>query len=99
MRLIFLGPPGVGKGTQANKLSESLGVPKISTGDILRDSVSNKTAMGLKAKEFMNKGELVPDDVVVGIIQDRLKDSDCENGFILDGFPRTLLQAEALESN
>lgn len=98
MRLIFLGPPGVGKGTQSKKLSDVMGIPKISTGDILRDSVSNKTEMGLKAKAFMDKGQLVPDEVVVGIIRDRLKGEDCKNGFILDGFPRTLAQAEALES-
>ncbi len=96
MRLILLGPPGVGKGTQANLLVEKLNIPKISTGDILRRSIEEKTALGLKAQEYMNAGKLVPDEVVVGIIENRLKSSDCKNGFILDGFPRTKVQAEAL---
>lgn len=96
MRLIFLGPPGVGKGTQSQKLSEDLGVPKISTGDTLRDAVARKTPLGIQAKSFMDKGQLVPDDVVVGMVEERLKEDDCEKGYILDGFPRTTAQAEAL---
>lgn len=98
MQVIFLGPPGVGKGTQAKRASEAMGIPKISTGDIFRESVENKTSMGLKAKKYMEKGELVPDEVVVGLIRGRLEQEDCASGFILDGFPRTLSQAKALES-
>lgn len=98
MRLILLGAPGVGKGTQANKLSEKYKIPKISTGDILRDSIKNNTSLGLKAKSFMDNGQLVPDEVVIGIVEDRLKSGDCNNGWILDGFPRTLQQAHALDS-
>jgi adenylate kinase len=96
MRLILLGPPGVGKGTQAQRLSAELGVPKISTGDILRGAVQKKTPLGLQAKSFMDSGKLVPDEVVIGIIRERLKESDCKDGFILDGFPRTVPQAQAL---
>lgn len=96
MRLIFLGPPGVGKGTQALRLSAQLRTPKISTGDILRESVEGKTPLGLQAKSFMDSGKLVPDEVVIGIIRERLKEADCRKGFILDGFPRTRPQAEAL---
>ncbi len=98
MRIILFGPPGVGKGTQAKILSNELKIAHIATGDILRDAVAHKTELGLKAKTFMDKGELVPDDVVIGIIRDRLREKDAANGFILDGFPRTLPQAEALES-
>lgn len=97
MRLIFLGPPGAGKGTQAEKLSGAMGIPHISTGDIFRNALKNKTSLGLQAKSFMDKGLLVPDDIVVGIVEERLKMQDCERGFILDGFPRTLLQAKALD--
>lgn len=97
MRIIFLGPPGAGKGTQAKMLIERYGIPQISTGDILRAAVKEGTPMGKKAKEYMDAGKLVPDEVVIGIMQDRLKESDCERGFILDGFPRTVAQAEALE--
>ncbi len=96
MRLIFLGPPGVGKGTQAQKLAETASIQKISTGDILRDAVSRKTDLGLKAKQFMDAGQLVPDEVVIGLIRERLSSPDCDGGFVLDGFPRTVPQAEAL---
>lgn len=96
MNLIFLGPPGAGKGTQAKKVTEKYGYPQISTGDILRQAVKDRTPMGVKAKEFMDAGKLVPDEVVIGIINDRLHEPDCKKGFILDGFPRTVPQAEAL---
>ncbi len=96
MNLIFLGPPGAGKGTQAKMVTGKYGFPQISTGDILRQAVKDKTAMGIKAKEFMDAGKLVPDEVVIGIINDRLHEADCKKGFILDGFPRTVPQAEAL---
>lgn len=96
MNLIFLGPPGAGKGTQAKMVTEKYGFPQISTGDILRQAVKEKTPMGVKAKEFMDAGKLVPDEVVIGIINDRLHEADCKKGFILDGFPRTVPQAEAL---
>ncbi len=96
MNLIFLGPPGAGKGTQANILSKTLKVPQISTGDILRSAVRDGTPMGVRAKAFMDSGSLVPDEVVVGIVEERLQDADCVNGFILDGFPRTVAQADAL---
>ena len=97
MKLILLGAPGAGKGTQAEKIVEKLGIPAISTGNILRAAVKDGTDMGLKAKSYMDAGQLVPDEVVIGIIKDRLKEKDCENGFILDGFPRTIPQAQALE--
>lgn len=97
MRMILFGPPGVGKGTQAKILSRDLKIVHIATGDILREAVARGTELGKKAKAFMDRGELVPDEVVIGIIQDRLKESDAKNGFILDGFPRTLPQAEALD--
>lgn len=97
MKLILLGPPGAGKGTQAKMLTEHFSIPQISTGDILRAAVKDGTAMGLKAKEFMDAGGLVPDEVVVGIVRDRLLEADCNNGFILDGFPRTVPQADALQ--
>ncbi len=96
MRLILLGPPGAGKGTQAKLLAEKFNIQQISTGDILRQAVKNKTEMGLKAKSYMDQGKLVPDNVVIGIIKDRLDNPDCSAGFILDGFPRTIQQAEAL---
>ena len=97
MRLILFGSPGVGKGTQAKLLSEKLQIPHISTGDILRQSVNNQTEAGKKAEKIMNRGELVPDDVMIEIIKDRLSKPDSQNGFILDGFPRTKVQAEALD--
>lgn len=96
MRLILLGPPGAGKGTQAKLLTDKLGVPQVSTGDMLRQAVADGTELGRKAKSFMNQGALVPDEVVIGIIEERLRKSDCTRGYILDGFPRTLPQAEAL---
>ncbi len=96
MNLILLGGPGAGKGTQAKKLIDKYQVPQISTGDILRAAVKEGTEMGRKAKEFMDAGKLVPDEVVIGIIKDRLAQADCKKGFILDGFPRTVPQAEAL---
>ena len=97
MRLILLGPPGAGKGTQAKALIEAFGIPQLSTGDILRTAIANKTPMGLMAKEIMDRGDLVSDDVVNGIVSERLDKDDCKPGFILDGFPRTIPQAEALE--
>ncbi len=97
LRLILLGPPGSGKGTQAKLLAEKYKIPQISTGDILREAAKQRTELGLKAKRFMNQGELVPDDVVVGIVEQRLKKEDCERGFLLDGFPRNIEQAHALE--
>jgi adenylate kinase len=97
MKMILLGPPGSGKGTQAKMLSEILGIPQISTGDMLRAAVKEGTPMGLKAKAMMEAGGLVPDEVVVGIVKERLVKADCDKGFILDGFPRTLPQADALK--
>ncbi len=96
MRIILFGPPGVGKGTQAKILSANLQIVHIASGDILRAAIANGTELGKKAKSYMDRGELVPDDVVIGIIESRLKERDAANGFILDGFPRTLPQAEAL---
>jgi len=93
----MMGPPGVGKGTQAKMLSDKFGIPKISTGDILRDAIHKGADLGLKAKAYMDNGQLVPDDVVIGIVEERLKEKDCTNGWILDGFPRTLPQAQALD--
>lgn len=97
MNLMLFGAPGAGKGTQAKFLMEKYNIPQISTGDILRAAISQGTEMGLEAKKFMDNGQLVPDSTIIGIIKDRLMEKDCENGFILDGFPRTLPQAEALE--
>ena len=97
MRLILFGAPGVGKGTQAKLISSNLNIPHISTGDILRQAVKDKTELGKKAQEIMNRGDLVPDDIMIGIIQERLHKPDCSNGFILDGFPRTVKQATALD--
>lgn len=97
MRIIFLGAPGAGKGTQAELVSARYGIPAISTGAIIREAISKGTEMGKAARAFTEKGELVPDDVVIGIIKERLSEDDCKNGFILDGFPRTVTQAEALD--
>ena len=97
MKIIFLGAPGAGKGTQAEKTSKRLGIPTISTGVIIRESIKLGTEMGLEAKKFIDAGELCPDEVVIGIIKERLAQADCRDGFILDGFPRTVKQAEALE--
>jgi adenylate kinase len=98
VNIILLGAPGAGKGTQAKLLSEHFGIPQISTGDILRMNVREKTPLGLKAKGYMNKGALVPDDVVVGMVVGRIGEKDCKDGFILDGFPRNTAQAQALEA-
>ena len=97
MKIILLGPPGAGKGTQATMLMNKYGIPQISTGEMLRAAVAEQSPMGLKAKEFMDAGGLVPDHVVVGIVRERLQDDDCDKGFILDGFPRTQPQADALK--
>lgn len=98
MKLIMLGPPGAGKGTQAEFLSRDLGIPTISTGNILRNAAKNGTVTGLEAKRYMDEGQLVPDEVIIGIIKERLTEPDCQKGFILDGVPRTIAQAETLES-
>ena len=97
MKLILLGAPGAGKGTQAEIISKKLNIPTISTGNILRAAVKNGTPVGLKAKEYMDAGKLVPDEVIIGVITERLQEPDCQNGYILDGVPRTIAQAEALE--
>ena len=97
LRTILLGPPGAGKGTQAVKIVEKYGVPHISTGDIFRENIKNGTELGKKAQEYMNRGELVPDDLVIDLATSRLLQPDCENGFLLDGFPRTVYQAEKLD--
>ena len=96
MNLVFLGPPGAGKGTQAVGVCEKYGLPHISTGDILRSEIKQQTKLGLEAKKYMDAGQLVPDEVVIGIVASRLTQPDCKNGFLFDGFPRTLPQAEAL---
>lgn len=98
MNIIFFGPPGAGKGTQAEIIRDCLNIPTISTGAALREAVKNETPMGLAAKSAMESGSLVPDEVVIGIIRDRLAQDDCKNGYILDGFPRTVAQAEALDA-
>ena len=98
MRLVLLGVPGAGKGTQGRRLAEKFGIPQIATGEILREAVKNQTPLGLTAKERMDAGLLVPDEVVIGIVAERLKAADCRKGFILDGFPRTVAQAEALDA-
>jgi len=97
MRLILLGPPGAGKGTQAEKIAAGFGIPQLSTGDMLREAVASGTKIGLQAKEIMERGDLVPDALVVAVVADRLDEPDAANGFVLDGFPRTLAQAEALD--
>lgn len=98
MKIILLGAPGAGKGTQAEIISEKLGIPQISTGNIIREALSSGSEVGLKAKSFIEAGALVPDEVVIAIIRERIAQADCANGFILDGFPRTIAQAEALDS-
>ena len=97
MNIIFLGPPGAGKGTQAQRICAALNIPQISTGDMLRRAIQEQTPTGLKAKSYMDAGGLVPDDVIIAIVKERLQADDCRNGYILDGFPRTVPQAEALE--
>ena len=99
MRLVLLGPPGAGKGTQAARLADRFGIPQISTGDILREHVQENTMLGVRARTYMDRGEYVPDEVVVEMVIDRLREPDAEKGFILDGFPRTVRQAEALEAS
>ena len=96
MKLIFLGPPGAGKGTISQYIKDDLGIIQISTGDLLREAVKQGTELGMKAKEYMDKGELVPDELIIGLLKDRISKPDCEKGFILDGFPRTIPQADAL---
>jgi len=97
LNIILLGPPGAGKGTQAKLISEKYSIPHISTGDIFRKNISNKTPLGMEAKSYMDKGQLVPDELTIEIVKDRLSEEDCKNGFLLDGFPRTVKQAEALD--
>lgn len=97
MRVILLGPPGAGKGTQAKLISEKFSIPHISTGDIFRANIKEKTPLGIEAKRYIDNGQLVPDEVTIGIVKDRLTKDDCDNGFLLDGFPRTVAQAEALD--
>ncbi len=99
MRLVLLGPPGVGKGTQASSIVKKYGVPHISTGDIFRANIKNGTKLGLEAKSYMDKGLLVPDELVVSIVKDRLAQDDCKDGFLLDGFPRTIEQADSLDQS
>ena len=97
MRILLIGPPGGGKGTQAKLLVDKYNIPQISTGDMLRDHVSNKTKLGIEAKKFMDNGKLVPDNLILDMMKKRFSSDDCKNGYILDGFPRTLPQAEGLE--
>lgn len=98
MNLILLGAPGAGKGTLASSLIEKMGIPSVSTGNILREAIKNNTPLGQSAKQYMDAGELVPDEVVIGMLKERIAEDDCKNGFILDGFPRTIPQAEALDT-
>ena len=97
MRLVLLGPPGAGKGTQASRIAKRFGIPQLSTGDMLREAATAGTPLGLRAKHIMNRGELVPDEVVIAVVADRIDYADAANGFVLDGFPRTVPQAEALD--
>ena len=98
MKIILLGPPGAGKGTQAEIICKNFSIPHISTGDMLREAIANETATGIIAKEIMDAGNLVPDDVIVSMVKERIKKEDCRNGFLFDGFPRTIPQADALEN-
>ena len=98
MKIILLGAPGAGKGTQAEVITDRLGIPQISTGNIIREALKSGTELGMKAKSYMESGALVPDEIVIGMLQERIAQDDCANGFILDGFPRTIAQAEALDS-
>lgn len=97
MRIILVGPPGAGKGTQAKSIAEKYNIPHISTGDMFRKALREQTPMGQKAKLYMDRGELVPDDVTIGLVKERLSEADCQNGYMLDGYPRTIAQADALE--
>ena len=97
MNIVLFGAPGAGKGTQAKELIDKYGIPQISTGDLFREAIGNKTELGMKAKEFMDNGQLVPDSLTMSIVEERFKQPDCQNGFILDGFPRTVFQAEELD--
>ena len=97
MRLILLGPPGAGKGTQATFITQQFGIPQISTGDMLRAAVKAQTPLGIEAKKIMDTGGLVSDDIIIGLVRDRLKEADCQNGYLFDGFPRTIPQADALK--
>ena len=97
MKIVLLGPPGAGKGTQAKSISNRYSIPHISTGDIFRKNISENTPLGIEAKSYMDKGQLVPDEVTINMVKDRLKQDDCKNGYLLDGFPRTVHQAEALQ--
>ncbi|NLP33061.1 MAG: adenylate kinase [Oligella ureolytica] len=99
MRLILLGPPGAGKGTQANYITQEFNIPQISTGDMLRAAIKDQTPLGLAAKEVIDRGDLVSDDIIIGLVQERLKDDDCKNGYLFDGFPRTIPQADALKES
>ena len=98
MKIVLLGPPGAGKGTQAKSISNRYSIPHISTGDIFRKNISENTPLGIEAKSYMDNGQLVPDEVTINMVKERLKEDDCKNGYLLDGFPRTVSQAEALES-
>ncbi|MDO4960241.1 MAG: adenylate kinase [Eubacteriales bacterium] len=98
MKIVMLGAPGAGKGTQALNIAKEFGIPHISTGDIFRANIKNQTELGMKAKSYMDKGALVPDDITIGMLLDRIAEKDCENGFVLDGFPRTIPQAESLKA-
>lgn len=99
MRIILLGPPGAGKGTQANFITQEFNIPQISTGDMLRAAIKNQTPLGIAAKEVMDRGDLVSDDIIIGLVKERLQQDDCKNGYLFDGFPRTIPQADALKES